>query len=41
MAQERDLVADGQDFGVLVLVGLGWQPQYRQCVGHTELGQSK
>jgi hypothetical protein len=35
--EDRDLVSQGEDLGVLVSVTHGKQPQYRQRVGHTEV----
>jgi hypothetical protein len=39
--EDRDLVAQGEDFGVLSAVAHGQQPEHRQRVGHAEVGESK
>jgi hypothetical protein len=38
--QNRDLVAEGEDFGVLGLVAHRQQPQHRERVRHTEVRES-
>jgi hypothetical protein len=39
--EDGDLMPQREDFGVFVLVAHRQQPQQRERVGHTELGQSK
>ena len=39
--EDRDLVAQGQDFHILGSVTHREQPEHRQRVGHGEVGQSK
>jgi hypothetical protein len=39
--QDRDLVAEGEDFDVFSPVAHRQQPQHCQRVGHAEVGQSK
>jgi hypothetical protein len=39
--QHGDLVAQDEDLGVLAVIAAGQQPQQREHVGHTEVGQSQ
>jgi hypothetical protein len=39
--EDRDLVAQGEDFGVLGVLAHGQRPEHRQRVGHAEVGRSR